>query len=285
MTAKIMDGKSISEGMLKELKKRVNVLKKRGIQPRFAIILIGDKPASKMYVEKKIKSSGDIGIKAELHKFPKHVKESKILKTIEKLNFNEDVHGILVQLPLPRHLNERKVIDSVCPKKDVDGLTTYNLGNLFAGEAKFEPCTPKGVMKILDYYNIKIEGKNVVIVGRSNLVGKPLSAMFLKKNATVTVCHSKTKDLKKHTRGADILVVAVGKPNFITGDMIKNDSVVVVDVGINRFGGKVTGDVYFKSVEYKVSHITPVPGGVGPLTVAMVLENTIISAERSLKKI
>jgi methylenetetrahydrofolate dehydrogenase (NADP+)/methenyltetrahydrofolate cyclohydrolase len=284
MTAKVMDGKSISKGLLKELKGRVDILKKRGIQPRLDIVLVGDKPASKIYVEKKIKSSGDIGIKAELHKFPKHMKKEKILKTIEKLNSDESVHGILVQLPLPRHLNEREIIDSVCPEKDVDGLTTYNLGNLFAGEAKFEPCTPKGVMKILDYYNIKIEGKNVVIVGRSNLVGKPLSAMFLKKNATVTVCHSKTKDLNKHTRNADILVVAVGKPNFITGEMIKNDSVVVVDVGINRFGGKVIGDVYFKSVEYKVSHITPVPGGVGPLTVAMVLENTIISAERSLQK-
>ncbi len=283
MKTKVIDGKSISQYILKELKRRVNILKEMGIEPKLDIILVGFNPASEIYVEKKIRSSGEIGIKAELHKFPKDIKQNELLKMIEKLNSDEGVHGILVQLPLPKHLDEQKVIDTICPEKDVDGLTTYNLGNLFVGEAIFEPCTPKGIIKMLDYENIEIDGRNVVVIGRSNIVGKPLSLMFLKRNATVTVCHSKTKDLKGHSKNADILVVAVGKPRFVTGDMVK-DEAVVVDVGINRVGKKIIGDVDFDNVEYKVSHITPVPGGVGPLTVAMVLENTIISAERSLRE-
>ena len=280
MTAKIMDGKKVSEEVRKDLKKRAENLREKGVQARLDIILVGNNPASKIYVEKKIQSSREIGIKTELHKFPEDAKQEELLETIEKLNSDESVHGILVQLPLPEHMDKRKVIDSVCPEKDVDGLTTYNLGNLFAGEAKFEPCTPKGIMKMLDHENIGVEGKNIVVIGRSNIVGKPLSMMFLKRNGTVTVCHSKTKDLEKHTKNAYILVVAVGKPKLITEDMVK-EGAVVIDVGMNRTENGLCGDVDFERVKEKASRITPVPGGVGPLTVAMVLENTIISAERS----
>lgn len=281
MTARIMDGKKLSENIRKELKKRAEALCSKGTQARLDIILVGENPASKIYVEKKIKASGDVWVKAELHKFPENVKQNELIETIEKLNSDEGVHGILVQIPLPKHLDERKVIDSVCPEKDVDGLTTYNLGNLFAGESLFEPCTPKGVMKMLDHEKIGIEGRNVVVIGRSNIVGKPLSMMLLKRNGTVTVCHSKTKDLKASTEKADILVVAVGKPKLITEDMVK-EGAVVVDVGMNRTKDGLCGDVDFDGVKKRASHITPVPGGVGPLTVAMVLENTIISAERRL---
>jgi methylenetetrahydrofolate dehydrogenase (NADP+)/methenyltetrahydrofolate cyclohydrolase len=283
MTAKIMDGKKLSEKIRKDLKKRAEALCSKGTQARLDIILVGENPASKIYVEKKIKASGDIWVKAELHKFPEDAERKEILELIEKLNSDDSVHGILVQLPLPGHLDEREVIDSVCPEKDVDGLTTYNLGNLFAGESLFEPCTPKGVMKMMDHEKIGIEGKNVVVVGRSNIVGKPLSIMLLKKNATVTVCHSKTRDLEKSTKNADILVVAVGKPKLITGEMVK-EGAVVIDVGMNRTENGLCGDVDFEKVKEKASRITPVPGGVGPLTVSMVLENTIISAERSLQK-
>ncbi len=283
MTAKVIDGTGISEVIRKELKKRVEKLWKKGVQPRLDIIMVGEDPASEIYVKKKILSSGEVGIKSELHKFPGGVKEKELLEMIERLNSEGSVHGILVQLPLPEHLDERKIIDSVCPEKDVDGLTAYNLGNLFAGKAKFEPCTPKGIMKMLEHEKIGIEGRDVVVVGRSNTVGKPLSVMFLKKNATVTVCHSKTRDLEKNTRNADILVVAVGKPKLITGDMVK-EGAVVIDVGVNRTKDGLCGDVDFQKVKEKVSCITPVPGGVGPLTVAMVLENTVISAERFKNK-
>lgn len=283
MTAKIMDGNKLSEEVRKGLKKRAENLREKGVQARLDIILVGNNPASEIYVNKKIKSSGEIGIKTELHKFPEDVKQDELLGTIEKLNSDGNVHGILVQLPLPGHLNEREIIDSVCPEKDVDGLTTYNLGNLFAGEAKFEPCTPKGIMKMLESERIRVEGKNVVVVGRSNIVGKPVSMMFLKRNGTVTVCHSKTKDLEKHTKNADILVAAVGKPKLITGEMVK-EGAVVIDVGMNRTENGLCGDVDFERVKEKASRITPVPGGVGPLTVSMVLENTIISAERRLGK-
>lgn len=280
MTAKVIDGTGISEVIRKELKKRVEKLWKKGVQARLDIIMVGKDPASEIYVKKKILSSGEVGIKSELHKFPKDAKQKEILGIIEKLNSDGSVHGILVQLPLPEHLDERKIIDSVCPEKDVDGLTTYNLGNLFAGKAKFEPCTPKGIMKMLDHEKIGIEGRDVVVVGRSNTVGKPLSLMLLKRNATVTVCHSKTRDLEKNTRNADILVAAVGKPKLITGDMVK-EGAVVIDVGVNRTEDGLCGDVDFEKVKEKASRITPVPGGVGPLTVAMVLENTVISAEVS----
>ncbi len=282
MTAKIMDGKSVSEEIRNDLKKRAEALCSKGTQARLDIILVGENPASKIYVEKKIKASGETWIKAELHKFPESAKQGEIIGMIEKLNSDKSVHGILVQLPLPKHINEQDVLDSICPEKDVDGLTTYNLGNLFAGRAKFEPCTPKGIMKMLDHEKIGIEGRDVVVVGRSNIVGKPISMMMLKRNGTVTVCHSKTKDLKTHSRNADILVVAVGKAKLITEDMVK-EGAVIVDVGMNRTEDGLCGDVDFEKVKEKVSYITPVPGGVGPLTVAMVLENTVISAERRLR--
>ncbi len=278
MGAKIVDGKMIAREIREGMKKRVEDLWKRKIQPRLDIILVGDDPASEIYVRNKIKSAGEIGIKAELHRFPGNVRERKITELIESLNSDDEVHGILVQLPLPKHLDERRIIDRIRAEKDVDGLTTYNLGNLFVGEAKFEPCTPKGIIKILDYESIPLEGKNAVVVGTSNVVGKPVSLMFLKRNATVTICHSGTKNPAEYTKNADILVVAVGKPKFITEDMVKTNA-VVIDVGINRTEDGLCGDVDFERVKAKASHITPVPGGVGPLTVAMVLENTILSAE------
>lgn len=282
MAAKIMDGKKLSEEILSQLKARVQRLRVKGIIPKLDIILVGDDEASRIYVRRKMLSSEEIGIKSELHTFPRNAGQEEIIGMIERLNSEKAVHGILVQIPLPGHIEEQKILNSICPEKDVDGLTTYNMGNLFAGEAKFEPCTPKGIMKMLDHEKIPIEGRNAVVVGRSNIVGKPLSFMLLKRNATVTMCHSKTRNLKEHTKRADILVAAVGKPNFITADFVK-DGAVIIDAGIGRSGGKVVGDVDFEHVKSKASYITPVPGGVGPLTVAMVLENTIISAERRAK--
>jgi methylenetetrahydrofolate dehydrogenase (NADP+)/methenyltetrahydrofolate cyclohydrolase len=283
MAAKIMDGEELSKEILAQLKTRVERLGKKGIVPKLDIILAGDDDASQIYVRKKMQSSEEIGMKSELHLFPRNARQEEIIRMIEKLNSEKAVHGILVQIPLPSHMEEQKVLNSICPEKDVDGLTTYNLGNLFAGEAKFEPCTPKGIIKLLESENIRIEGGNAVVIGRSNIVGKPIALMLLKRNATVTICHSKTSDLKAHTGKADILVAAAGRPKLITGDMVK-EGAVVIDAGISRSGGKVVGDVDFERVKEKASHITPVPGGVGPLTVAMVLENTIIAAERTTRK-
>lgn len=279
MTARIMDGDRIAGEIRKDLKSRVEKLWKKGVQPRIDIILAGKDPASEIYVSKKMKASGEIGIKAELHRFPEGAKQGEIIRKIEKLNSDRNVHGILVQLPLPGKIEEKEVLDSISPDKDVDGLTTSSMGRLFSGDSGFEPCTPRGIIKMLEHENIGIEGKSVVVVGRSNLVGKPLSMMMLKRDGTVTVCHSKTKDLGEKTREADILVVAAGKARLVNAGMVK-EGAVVIDVGINRVGGKVVGDVDFEKVREKASYITPVPGGVGPLTVTTVLENTIISAER-----
>ena len=281
MPAKIMDGKKLSEEILTQLRARVQRLRAKGIVPKLDIILVGDDEASQIYVRKKMQSSESIGMKSELHQFPKNAESEEIIGMVERLNSEKSVHGILVQIPMPSHIEEQKVLDSICPEKDVDGLTTYNMGNLFAGETKFEPCTPKGIMRMIDHEKIQVKGKNAVIIGRSNIVGKPLSVMLLKRDATVTVCHSKTSDLKMHTKNADIVVTAVGKPGILTAEMVK-DGAVVIDAGISRQDNVITGDVDFEKVKEKASRITPVPGGVGPLTVAMVLENTIISAERML---
>lgn len=281
MSADIIDGEKLAEKTMAGIKKRVDKLKSKGITPKLDIILVGEDPASQVYVMKKLKASKEMGMACELHRFPGKVSTDELTDLIKVLNSDQEVHGILVQLPLPPDLDEREVLDSIHPEKDVDGLTSYNMGKLLTGDAPFEPCTPKGIIKMLEHGNIEVKGKNVVVVGRSNIVGKPLSQMLMKKNGTVTVCHSKTNKLKEHTTKADIIVVAVGKPKFVTADMVKKDA-VVIDVGTNRTGDEVLGDVDFGQVKKKASLITPVPGGVGPMTVAMVLENTVISAERRL---
>jgi len=278
----IIDGKKLASEIKQGLIKRVEDLKKKGITPKLAIILVGNDPASKIYISMKMISGDEVGIQTELHKFPENFKEKELIKIIQKLNKDKKVHGILVQLPLPKHIYDNRVIETISPAKDVDGLTSINTSRLLNNSEFLVPCTPNGVIKMLDYHKIGLTGKNAVVVGRSRIVGKPMALMLLNRNATVTVCHSKTKDLKKHTKEADILVVAVGKPKLITKDVIK-EGAVVIDVGINRIEGKLCGDVDFENVKDKASYITPVPGGVGPMTVAMVLENTIIAAEMSKK--
>ena len=274
----IIDGKKLANEIKQSLRKRVENLKKKSIIPKLAIILVGEDPASKIYINMKMVSGEEVGIKTELHKFPENFKEKELIKLIKELNKNKKIHAILVQLPLPKHINENRVIETISPEKDVDGLTSINMSRLLNNEEFLVPCTPKGIIKMLDYHKIDLIAKNAVVVGRSRIVGKPMALMLLNRNATVTVCHSRTKYLKEHTKKSDLLVVAVGKPKLITKDMVK-EGVVVVDVGINRVEGKVCGDVDFENVKDVASYITPVPGGVGPMTVAMVLENTIIAAE------
>jgi len=284
MTAKILDGKKLSEKILAGLKRKAGDLRRKGVIPRLDIVLVGKDAASRIYVRNKIRASEQIGVKGKLHSFPEKAGKEKLVSLIKKLNADKNVHGILVQLPLPKHLDEQAIIDEIAPSKDVDGLTTCSIGKLVGGEALFEPCTPKGIMKLLEHERIPLEGKNAVVIGRSNIVGKPVALMLLKRNATVTICHSKTKRLQEHTKNADILVAAVGKANFVKESMVKKGA-VVIDAGINSSGGKICGDVDFARVRMKASRITPVPGGVGPLTVAMVIENTIISAERSGRRL
>jgi methylenetetrahydrofolate dehydrogenase (NADP+)/methenyltetrahydrofolate cyclohydrolase len=279
MVAKILDGKKIAEEVGEDLRKRVESLKAKGINPRLDVVLVGEDPASIIYTRKKVEESEKIGISGELHKLSENISQEELSEFVEKLNNDRQIHGILVQLPLPKHINENEILSRISPRKDVDGLNPKNMGNLLLGEETFEPCTPKGIIRMLDHEGIEIQGEDVVIVNRSNIVGKPLAFMMLKRNGTVTLCHSKTKDLAEHTRRADILVVGVGKAKFFTKDMVKEGS-TVIDVGINRVEGKLYGDVDFENVKEKAKYITPVPGGVGPLTVAMVLENTVLAAER-----
>lgn len=277
----IIDGRKIANEIKQDLKKRVEDLKKKDIIPKLSIILVGEDPSSKIYINMKMISGKEVGIQTELHKFPENSKEEELIELIQKLNEDEKVHGILVQLPLPKHINENRVIETISPEKDVDGLTSINMFRLLFKDEFLIPCTPKGVIKMLDYHKIDLVGKNAVVVGRSKIVGKPMALMLLNRDATVTVCHSKTKDLKEHTKNADILIVAVGKPKLITKDMVK-EGAVVIDVGINRVEGKLCGDVDFENVKDVASYITPVPGGVGPMTVAMVLENTVIAVEKKI---
>ncbi|MFH1237198.1 MAG: bifunctional methylenetetrahydrofolate dehydrogenase/methenyltetrahydrofolate cyclohydrolase FolD [Candidatus Aenigmatarchaeota archaeon] len=277
MTARIMDGRRLSSRIISDLKKKAWTLSQKGIVPRLDIILVGDDDASKIYVRNKMRASEQIGIKGELHKFPEKTNKEKIIREIKKLNANKKVHGILIQLPLPQHLDEQEIVDKIDPAKDVDGLTTYSIGRLTTGSAGFESCTPKGIIRLIENEKIKIEGRNAVVIGRSNIVGKPISLMLLRRNATVTICHSKTKRLHEHTKNADIIIAAVGKANFLKEAMVKKGA-VVIDVGMNRDGGKMAGDVDFDKVKFKASYITPVPGGVGPMTVAMLMENTLKAA-------
>ena len=280
MSAKILDGKKIAADIRASVKNEARLLKERGKVPGLAVVLVGDNPASKVYVGQKEKGCLEAGFASFLHRLPATTTEEDLLDLVKKLNGDPTVHGILVQLPLPEQINEEKVITAIKPEKDVDGFSPVNLGRLMAGMAAIEPCTPKGIMRLLEESGIELKGKEAVVIGRSNIVGKPVALMLLAKSATVTICHSRTRDLAEHTKRADILVAAVGQPRFITADMVK-EGVVVIDVGINRLEEGLVGDVDFEGVSEKASWITPVPGGVGPMTIAMLLENTLEQAKLS----
>ena len=274
----IIDGKKLAEEIKEKIKKEVADLKKKGAVPSLASIIIGNNPASKLYVKLKEKACNEVGIYSEKYSLDENTSEEEIIKLIHKLNKNPKINGILVQLPFPKCLNQENILEAIDPRKDVDGLTSTNLGNLLIGNEFLVPCTPKGVIRLLESINIEIEGKDVVIINHSNVVGKPLAMMFLNRNATVSVCHVKTKDLKKYTSKADILISGTGVKNLIKEDMVKENS-IVIDVGISKEGNKIYGDVDFENVKNKVYAITPVPGGVGPMTIAMLLENTIKAAK------
>ena len=278
----IIDGKKVSSHIKDNIAAEVKMLKnKTGKTPGLAVVLVGDDPASAVYVKNKNKTCKNIGFQSFEHILPENTSEDKLLNLINELNNDDQVNGILVQLPLPSHISSKTILVSINPQKDVDGFHLENVGRLVTGNALFKPCTPAGIIKLLDEYKIEIEGKNAVIIGRSNIVGKPVSFLLLERNATVTICHSRTKDLPSITRSADILIAAIGKPNFVSLDMVKINS-VVIDVGINRLDGKLVGDVDFASVSKQASLITPVPGGVGPMTIAMLMENTLQAFKNSL---
>ncbi len=283
--AEIIDGKLVALETRTALKEKTAAFAREyGITPSLAVILVGEDPASQVYVRNKHRGCIEVGINSIEIKMPESTTETELLKQIAELNAREDVHGILVQLPLPRHINEERIILAISKEKDVDAFNPHNVGRIMTGGYDFLPCTPAGIMRLLDYYNIEISGKNCVVIGRSNIVGKPMALLLLERNGTVTVCHSRTKKLSKHTKDADIIVVAVGRPNFLRGEDVKAGA-VVIDVGINRLpDGKLTGDVDFESVSAVASYITPVPGGVGPMTITTLLENTLRAAELSLKK-
>jgi methylenetetrahydrofolate dehydrogenase (NADP+)/methenyltetrahydrofolate cyclohydrolase len=281
MAAKIIDGKQVSAGIRAACKERVARLAARGVVPGLAVILVGASPASKVYVRNKIRACADVGIRSFRFDFPDDVEPDRVIGTIEELNRRADVHGILVQLPLPPQLAVTRVLRTISADKDVDGFHLYNVGGLVLGDTVFPPCTPYGVMKLLEHEGISVEGKNVVVVGASNIVGKPMALMLMQRDATVCICHAKTRDLAQFTILADILVVAAGQPNLILPQMVRTGA-VVIDVGINRLpDGRLVGDVDFAGVREKASYLTPVPGGVGPMTVTMLLVNTVSSAERS----
>jgi methylenetetrahydrofolate dehydrogenase (NADP+)/methenyltetrahydrofolate cyclohydrolase len=280
MPAKIIEGKKISEELRLSISETVKN-RKEGIRaPGLAVIIVGSNPASRIYVNNKKKACEGCGFYSVEYALDENAGENELLELIDKLNKDDNIDGILCQLPLPEQIDESKVIDAICPEKDVDGFSPVNTGNLLSGKPCFAPCTPAGVVEMLKYEGIEIAGKHCVIVGRSNIVGKPAALLMLQENATVTVCHSKTKNLAEEVSRADIVIAAIGKANFITADMIK-DGAVVIDVGINRLeSGKVTGDVDSEAVKKKASYITPVPGGVGPMTITMLMKNTLTAWER-----
>ena len=283
MPAQILDGKALAEQIRQGLKKRVERLKQEhGLTPGLATVLVGDNPASKVYVNIKEKTCKEVGIKSERLDLPENTSEKELVALIKTLNGRKDIHGILVQLPLPKGLNEKRILDLIDPAKDVDGFHYENMGKFFLGNKGVIPCTPKGVMALIDSTQQDLTGKHAVVVGRSNTVGKPAALLLLDKNCTVTVCHSRTKDLGEVTRQADVLVAAVGKAHLITKEMVK-EGAIVIDVGINRVDGKLVGDVDFEAVKEIASFITPVPGGVGPMTVAMLMETTLDIAEKAVE--
>ena len=278
--AQIIDGKELAKNIRAKLKDEVIELKNADINPKLAVIMVGDDKASKVYVKNKSKACEDVGIAYEEYILPAETKMEELLELIEKLNNDETVHGILVQSPLPQGLDANIAFRTISPKKDVDGFNPVNVGKLSLNQDCFVSCTPFGVIKMLEAYNIQIEGAHAVVRGRSNIVGKPLVQCLLNKNATVTVCHSRTKNLKEMTKQADILIAAIGRPKFVTEDMVK-DGAVVIDVGINRMDdGKLVGDTDFENIKEKASHITPVPGGVGPMTIAMLMHNVVKAAKQ-----
>lgn len=275
----ILDGKLLSFKIRENIKKDVEVLKNSGISPCLAVIVVGYNKASLKYVSFKEKACKELGIESMIFKLPENTDEINLIKLIEELNNNQRINGILIQLPLPSHLDQNVILEKISPFKDVDGFTPYCLGRLLTDNPLFIPCTPKGVLKMFDEYKIALEGKHAVVVGRSIIVGKPLSLLLLRKNATVSICHSRTRNLTEITKKADILCVAIGKERFISADMIK-EGAVVIDIGINVTDtGRVVGDIDFDEVKEKASYITPVPGGVGPMTIAMLMENTVIAAK------
>ena len=271
----LIDGKKVAKEIKEDLKIKCEELKGKGIKPRLAVIMVGDNNASQVYVNNKSKVCDEIGIEFEEHFLNSNIEQNILIDLIEKLNHDNNVHGILLQSPIPDHLDINEAFKAIAPEKDVDGFNPINVGKLSLNQDTFVSCTPYGIMKMFEAYDIDLTGKNVTILGRSNIVGKPLIQCCLNKNATVTVCHSKTKDIKNHTQNADIVIAAIGKSKFVTKDMIKKDA-IVIDVGINRGeDGKLTGDVDFENVYDKASYITPVPGGVGPMTIAMLMNNVI----------
>lgn len=272
----ILDGKMVSKEIIESLKEKIDKLDEK---IGFAVIWVGNDQASSIYVNNKIKKCEKVGIHTELYHLEDSISEDELLQLIDELNKRDDINGILLQSPIPKHIDINKCFNKISPLKDIDGFSKESCGNLFLGNKSFVSCTPKGVIRLLDYYNIELKGKNVCLINRSNIVGKPLFHLLIERDATVTMCHSKTVNLKEHTKNADIVISAVGKPNFITEDMIK-DGAVVIDVGISRVDGKVVGDVDFENVSKKTSYITPVPGGVGPMTIAMVLENILESIKK-----
>ncbi|OJU12030.1 MAG: bifunctional 5,10-methylene-tetrahydrofolate dehydrogenase/5,10-methylene-tetrahydrofolate cyclohydrolase [Clostridiales bacterium 43-6] len=276
--ATIIDGKAVAAKVRQEAAQQVKTLKENGIKTGLAVIIVGDDPASRVYVNNKKKDCEEIGIYSEEYALPEDTSQEELMALVESLNQRSDISGILCQLPLPRHLNEKMVLDAISPLKDVDAFHPSNVGKIMIGDYDFLPCTPAGVMEMLKEYEIEIEGKTCVVIGRSNIVGKPMSMLLLHKNGTVTTCHSRTKDLPGVTRQADILVAAIGKAKFVTADMVK-DGAVVVDVGMNRLDGKLCGDVDYEAVAPKASFITPVPGGVGPMTRAILMKNTVKAAK------
>lgn len=280
--ADIIDGKVIAGEIKTQLIEKVERLKKDNIIPGLAVILVGENPASQVYVRNKEKMCEEFGIKSKVFRLPEATTNEELLNLIEKLNNDDEIDGILLQHPVPKQINEYEAFNKILPEKDVDGFTNVNIGKLTVGEDTLISCTPFGILQMLKHEGIEIEGKHCVIVGRSNIVGKPMAQLMLKENATVTVCHSKTQNLASITKLADILIVAIGKPKFITSQMVKENA-VVIDVGINRINGKLVGDVDFDSVSNVASKITPVPGGVGPMTMIMLMNNTIKACERKLK--
>jgi methylenetetrahydrofolate dehydrogenase (NADP+) / methenyltetrahydrofolate cyclohydrolase len=282
MSAKIIDGRKVAAAIRAECKARVARLKEHyGVTPGLAVILVGEDPASAVYVSNKIRACEQVGVKSSTIRRPADISTKDLVGLVEQLNADPSVHGVLIQLPLPPHIDMRRVLEAVSVDKDVDGFHLYNVGGLVVGNTVFPPCTPYGVLKLLESEGIKLEGQNVVVVGASNIVGKPMALMLMQREATVCICHAKTRDLAQFTILADILVVAAGVPNLILPQMVKTGA-VVIDVGINRLAsGKLVGDVAYEGVREKASYITPVPGGVGPMTVTMLLENAIASAERA----
>lgn len=280
--AEIINGKLVSKTLRESIATEVEELKARGITPGLAVILVGNNPASAVYVRNKHKACLEVGINSIEITLPESTTEAELLAKVEELNRDRAVHGILVQLPLPKHIDENAIINAISPDKDVDAFHPSNVGRIVIGDYKFLPCTPAGIMELLKFYNIEIEEKECVVIGRSNIVGKPMSLLLLEKNGTVTVCHSRTKNLADITRRADIVVIAIGRANFLTADMVK-EGAVIVDVGINRMpDGKLCGDVDFESVSALASYITPVPGGVGPMTITTLLKNTLTAAKGSV---